>query len=146
LGLKVSFWLAVPASMTGHVDELADALRKMIPWAKETLIDREERLAQDDDPINRAMAERCSLEIEEAEAILVKVEDIPTANVPLITGNAAGTLLEHMEHLASKLNCVISFRQGMFHFIPNGEQPSDEMLALSVKLAQENVAESRYKS
>lgn len=59
-----------------HTEELADALRKLIPWARETLNDREERLERDDDPINREMMERCSVEIEEAEALLAKVEGV----------------------------------------------------------------------
>ena len=50
----------------------------MIPWAKETLNDREERLEREDDPHNRTMIERCSMELEEAEALLAKVDGEPT--------------------------------------------------------------------
>ena len=67
-----------PPSTHATAEQLAESLRKMIPWAKETLNDREERLEREDDPHNRTMIERCSMELEEAEALLAKVDGEPT--------------------------------------------------------------------
>lgn len=52
------------------------------------------------------------------------------------------TLLEITERICKYLGCYLIYREGVFYMIPNGENPTQEMLALGLE-AVKQIADSR---
>lgn len=125
-----------------HVEEMRETLREC---ANDLAAEVESQYVMSGSvhPANAGRYARDMTPVMNARALLAKLdatESSPSSDA------SPDTLLHQMELLAAELGCAIVFRQGMFHFIPNGDHPSDEMLALSVELAKEIISKSRNKA